>query len=157
MECKCVGRGVDTRSCGGVGDAVERSGGGGAAENVAPLSGGPLLTLERELVSAESAFPRRPRLVGAWEAVLVGSCLGKLPAARREPVAMAASHLLSIGSDALTDFLCASSNRFTYSGTRGSSAHQPRVAERRETMSVASRPPLLPLRRVKKSWSGTLL
>ena len=30
-------------------------------------------------------------------------------------------------------------------------------AERRETMSVASRPPLLPLRRVKKSRRGTLL
>ena len=32
---------------------------------VAPLSGGPLLTLERELVSMESGFPCRPRLVGA--------------------------------------------------------------------------------------------
>ena len=66
MECECVRRGVNTGSCGGVGDAVERGGGGGAAENVALLSGGPLLTLESELVSAESGFPCRPRLVGAW-------------------------------------------------------------------------------------------
>ena len=84
-------------------------------------------------------------------------CLGKLPAARREPVAMAASHFSSIGSDALTDFLCASSYMFTYSGTRGSSARQPRVSKKRETISVALRPPLPPLRRAKKSRRGTLL
>ena len=77
MEFKCVGRGVNTGSCGGVCDTVERSGGGGATENVAVLSGGPLLTLERELVSEESGFPRRPRLVGAWEAVPVGALLGE--------------------------------------------------------------------------------
>ena len=69
MECKCVGIGVNTGSCGGVGDAVERGGGGGVTKNVAPLSVGLLLMLERELVSAESGFPCRPRLVGAWEAV----------------------------------------------------------------------------------------
>ena len=56
---------------------MERGGGGGAAENVAPISGGPLLTLERDLVSAESGFPRHPRLVGAWEAVPVGALLGE--------------------------------------------------------------------------------
>ena len=44
---------MNTGSCGGICDAVECGGGGGTAENVAPLSGGPLLTLERELVSAE--------------------------------------------------------------------------------------------------------
>ena len=82
MECKCVERGVDTGSCSGVGDAVECGGGGGAVENVAPLSGGPLLALERDLVSAESGFPRRLRLVGAWEAVPVGALLGE--AARGE-------------------------------------------------------------------------
>ena len=53
MECERVGRGVSAGTCGGVCDAMERCGGGGAAKNVAPLSGGPLLTLERELVSAE--------------------------------------------------------------------------------------------------------
>ena len=68
---------MGTRSCGGVGDSVERGGGRGAAENIAPLSGGPLLTLERELVSVESGFPRRPRLVGAGEAAPVGALLGE--------------------------------------------------------------------------------
>ena len=87
----------------------------------------------------------------------LGRCLGKLPVARRELVEMAASHLLSMSIDARTDFLCASSNLFRYSGTRGSLAHQLRVAERRETIYVASRPPLPPLRRVKKSQRGTLL
>ena len=82
MECKCVGRGVNTGSCGGVCDAVERGGGGGATENVAPLSGDPLLTLECELVSVESGFPCRPSLVGAWEAVSFGALLGE--AARGE-------------------------------------------------------------------------
>ena len=77
MECECVERGVNTRSFGGVGDAVERGGGRGAAENVAPLSGGLLLTLKRELVCAESGFPRRPRLVGAREAIPVGELLGE--------------------------------------------------------------------------------
>ena len=82
MECKCVGRGVNTGLCGGVCDAVERGGGGGAAEIVAPLSGSPLLTLERELVSAEIDLSCRPRLVGAWEAIPVGALLGE--AARGE-------------------------------------------------------------------------
>ena len=68
---------MNTGSCGCVYDAVERGGGGGAAENVAPLSGGPLLTLERELVSAESVFPCRPSLVCAWEAVPVGALFWK--------------------------------------------------------------------------------
>ena len=44
---------MDAGLCGSVGDPVDRCGGGGAAENVALISGGPLLTLERELVSAE--------------------------------------------------------------------------------------------------------
>ena len=44
-------------------------------ENVAPLSGDPLLTLERELVSAERGFPCLPGLVCAWEAIPVGSVL----------------------------------------------------------------------------------
>ena len=52
-------------------------------------------------------------------------------------MAMAASHLSLIGRDALTDLRCASLSFLMYSGTRGSSAHQPRVAESRETMSVA--------------------
>ena len=73
---------MNTRSCGGVCDAVERGGGGGATKNVAPLSGGPLLTLERELVSVESGFPCRPSLVGAWEVVPVRALLGE--AARGE-------------------------------------------------------------------------
>ena len=77
MECECVGRGVNTGLCGGVCDAVERGGGIGAAENVALLSGGPLLTLERELVGSESGFPCRPGLVCAWEAVLVGALFWK--------------------------------------------------------------------------------
>ena len=59
---------MGTGSCGGS---------GGAAENVAPLSGGLLLTLERELVSAECGFPRRPRLVGAKEAIPVMALLGE--------------------------------------------------------------------------------
>ena len=73
---------MNTGSCGGVCDAVERGGGGGATKNVALISGGPFLTLERELVSAESVFPCRPRLVGAWEAVPVGALIGE--AARGE-------------------------------------------------------------------------
>ena len=77
MECECVGRGVGTGSCGGVGDSVECGGGRGAAEYIALLSGGPLLTLERELVRAESGFLRRPRLVGAGEVFPVGALLGE--------------------------------------------------------------------------------
>ena len=61
---------------------MERGGGGGATENVASLSGGPLLTLDHELVSAESGFPCRTRLVGAWEAIPVRALLGE--AARGE-------------------------------------------------------------------------
>ena len=148
---------MNTGSCSGVCDAVERGVSGGAAENVAPLSGGPLLTLECELVSAESGFPCRPILVGVWEAVPVGALLGEASRGEERAGSYGRDPLLLIGSDALTDFLCASSNRFKYSGTCGSSAHQPRVAERRETMSVALRPPLPPLRRAKKSRSGTLL
>ena len=72
-------------------------------------------------------------------------------------MAIASIHLLSIGSFARTNFFCASSRQLTYSGTQGSSAHQPSVAERREKMSVASRPPLLPLSQAKKSQRGTLL
>ena len=64
---------MNAGSCGGVCDAMERYGGGGAAENVAPLSGGLLLTLELELVGAESGFPCCPGLVCAWEAVPVGA------------------------------------------------------------------------------------
>ena len=73
---------MNTGSCGGVCDAMERGGGGGPTKNVAPLSGGPLLTLERELVRAESGFLCHPSLVGAWEAVPVGALLGE--AARGE-------------------------------------------------------------------------
>ena len=36
-----------------------------------PLSGGPLITLERELVGTESGFPSRPGLVCAWETIPV--------------------------------------------------------------------------------------
>ena len=86
-----------------------------------------------------------------------GRCFGKLPAAKTEPVAIAASHLSSIRSFARTDFFCAFSRRLMYSGMCGSSAHQTSVAERSETMSVALRPPLPPLRRAKKSRRGTLL
>ena len=70
-------------------------------------------------------------------------------------MAMAASHLLLIGRDALTDLRCASSSLLMYSGTGGSSAHQPRVAKSRETMSVASRPLLTLFSRAKKSRSAT--
>ena len=62
---------MNAGSCGGVCDNMECCDGGGAAKNVAPLSGGPLLTLEHELVGAESGFPSRPGLVCAWEAVAV--------------------------------------------------------------------------------------
>ena len=68
---------MGTGSCGGVGDATEWGGGLGAAKNIDPLSSGPLLTLERELVQAESGFPRFPRLVGAGEAVPVEELLGE--------------------------------------------------------------------------------
>ena len=52
-------------------------GGRGAAKNVAPLSGGLLLTLERELMGAESGFSSRPDLASAWEAIPVGALFGK--------------------------------------------------------------------------------
>ena len=77
MECERVGRGVNAGSCGGVCDAMECFGGRGAAKNVSPLSGGPLLTLERELVGVESGFPSLPGLVCAWEAVPVGALFWK--------------------------------------------------------------------------------
>ena len=57
MECMRVGEGVDVGSCGSVGDPMDCCGGEGAAKNVAPLSGGPFLTLERELMGAESGIP----------------------------------------------------------------------------------------------------
>ena len=77
MECERVGRGVNAGSCGGVYDSMECCGCGGSAKNVAPLSSGSLLTLERELVGAESYFPSRPGLVCAWEAVPVGALFWK--------------------------------------------------------------------------------
>ena len=64
-------------SCGGVYDDMECCGGGGASKNVAPLSGGPLLTLERELVGAEISFPSLPGLVCAWETIPVGALFWK--------------------------------------------------------------------------------
>ena len=60
MECKCVRVGVNTGSCSCVCDAVERGGGGGASKNVAPLSVGPLLTLE-----SDSGFCSSPAVGGA--------------------------------------------------------------------------------------------
>ena len=77
MECERVGGGVDAGSCGGVCDSMERCGGGGAAKNVAPLSGGPLLTLKRELMGTESSFPSRPGLSCAWETIPVGALFRK--------------------------------------------------------------------------------
>ena len=68
---------MNAGSCGGVCDAMECCGGGGTAKNVAPLSGGPLLTLERELVGAESVFTIRPGLVCAWETIPVGALFWK--------------------------------------------------------------------------------
>ena len=56
---------------------MDGAGGCSAAEDVAPLSCGLLLKLKRELVRAESALPRRPRLVGGGEAVPVGALLGE--------------------------------------------------------------------------------
>ena len=81
---------MNTGLYGGICDAVERGGGGGATKNVAPLSGGPLLTLERELVSSKSGFPCRPSLVDAWEAVAVRALLEE--AARGEERAGCNSH-----------------------------------------------------------------
>ena len=77
MVCMHVGGGVEARSCGIVGDPMDRCGRGVAAENVAAVSGGSLLALERELVCAECGFPRRPGLVGPGKAVLVGALLGE--------------------------------------------------------------------------------
>ena len=77
MECERVGGGVDAGSCGGVFDPMERCGGGGAAKNVAPLSGGPLLMLKHELMGAESGFPSCPGLACAWETILVGALFRK--------------------------------------------------------------------------------
>ena len=68
---------MDAGPCGGVRDVMERCGGGGAAKNVAPLSGGLLLKLERELVGAESTFPIRPGLVCAWETIPVRALFRK--------------------------------------------------------------------------------
>ena len=82
MECKRGRQGKGTWLRGGGGDAVDGGGGDSAAEDVAPLSCRSLLTLKRELVCAESGIPRRPRLVGAGEAVPVGALLGE--AARGE-------------------------------------------------------------------------
>ena len=61
-------------------------------------------------------------------------------------MAIVASHMSSMGSFFRTDFFCASSRRLTYLGPRGLLVHQPSMAERRETIPVALRPPLPPLR-----------
>ena len=68
---------MNAGSCGGVCDAMECCVGRGAAKNVAPISGGLLLTLERELVGVESGFPSCPGLVCVWEAVPVGALFWK--------------------------------------------------------------------------------
>ena len=50
-------------------------------------------------------FFHAARVLLAWGRLSQsGRCLGNLPAARSEPVAMAASHASLIGSFALTDF-----------------------------------------------------
>ena len=77
MEYEHLGGGVDAGSCCGVCVPMERCGGGGAAKNVAPLSGGSLLTLERELMGAESGFPSRPDIACAWETIPVGALFRK--------------------------------------------------------------------------------
>ena len=71
-------------------------------------------------------------------------------------MAIAANHLLSIGSFARTDFFWAFSRRLTYLGTPGSSAHQKRMAKRREMMFVASRL-TLPLEGSEKVAEGHLV
>ena len=77
MECERVRGGVDARSCGGVCDPMECCGGGDAAKNVAPLSGGPLLRLKRELMGAESGFPSRRGLSFVWETIPVRALFRK--------------------------------------------------------------------------------
>ena len=130
---------------------------GRAAKDVPPLPRCTLFTLEFELVGAEGRLPRSPRFVSAGKLSKSGRCFGKLPAARSEPVAIAVSHMLSMGCFAQTGFFCASSRRLVYSGTHKLLAHQPRMAERRETILVASRPPLPPLRRAKQIAEGHLI
>ena len=50
MECERVGRGKGTWIYGGGNDAMDGGGGCSTVKDVAPLSCGSLLTLERELV-----------------------------------------------------------------------------------------------------------
>ena len=145
---------MDAGSCGGVCDAMYHCGGGGAAKNIAPLSGGLLLTLERELVGAESGFPSHPVLVCAWETIPVEALFRKTAGSEEGAGGYGRQPFIIDWKRRPDRFLL---RLLTYSGTHGSSAHQTRVAERRETMYVALRLPLPPLRRAKKSRRGTLL
>ena len=71
-----------------------------------------------------------------------GHCFGKLPATRREGHAMAASQLSVIERPAQVAFFYKSSIVLMYSGTRGSAFQKSIISFMRETMLVASKPPL---------------
>ena len=148
---------MNSGSCGGVCDAMECCGGGGAAKNVAPLSGGPLLTLERELVGTESGFPSRPGLVCAWETIPVRALFWKTADGEEGAGGYGRQPFIVNGkrrSDGFSLRLLEPVDVFRNSWILGppSEGYRGRV-----TMSVASRPLLPPLRRAKKSRRGTLL
>ena len=84
--------------------------GGRADKDVPPIPIRALFAIESEFLGAECRLPRGPCFVCTGGGLSQsGRCFGKLPAERSKPVAIAASHMLSMGSFAHTDFFCASS------------------------------------------------
>ena len=77
MKCERVGCEQGAWRCCGGGDAVDRDGGGCAAEDVPPLPCCALFTIERELMVVEGRLLCGPRLVGVGEAISVGALLRK--------------------------------------------------------------------------------